>query len=157
MSKYKQLMSIVLYKVTTDNMRPYDEDKNDHLLPEWCLDETGRIKRADDCLDWFWMDDKKEYYVFDASYDALLYEEMSGAGEEDSFAEYDFRKLFSLLTLNNYDGGHIPLESRIVVEVTFGTSESMDGVEYESYCEVLGYLDSNMVFQSFSDFDTEEE
>ena len=118
-------------------------------LPEWCIrDDNGYLDYSENYLQ-FVNDKESNYILFDLEpISSLLVEEISMTGIEDLFKKIDLRPIFDKFQkylMKDY-GKYIPNTQFLVFEHTYEEYDTESGREYDSYCDLVGYLDNNMNF-----------
>ena len=153
MSKIKQLISIVPYKFTGDEVGEVKRAnlREKHCLdfiPKYCLTGDGKIVETYFYLQ-FIESGTVNYFLFDIHHiDALLNEDISNTGFSDIFDKYKDKilKIFNEIRTYNFDGYKIRLLSEIhlVVEIEYISSGLELEQECDIYYDVLGYLDDDL-------------
>lgn len=149
-----------IYKLTQNRPMPYHIF---HVLPKYTINTNvgggNRIILAEEFLQFvgcFELDNKNpEYLMFNINtMDSLLDEEISQAGIEDLFNEFDFEKILSHFIPENeerLENHSFPFVNYLVVELHYDGGFDREGIyDCDMHVEITGFLDGDMVLNKFN-------
>lgn len=166
-SVHKCLLGVFLSSVKTSyisemrkSREKYNADNIFHLLPTYTINENkganNELIEAEYYLQFvgFGDDEEKEYLFVDFEFiDPIMKEEISNVREKEFFKGIDFKKILSNFTPDTIDKKSfaIPQINYLIFEIRYESSYDPWSGEYdcESFNEVIGYLDNNLIPQYF--------
>jgi len=154
LKKIKTLLSVIPYKLSGNEMqqlrKKYDNKNyfDSEILPMFCLNEKGHIRRTEYHLKYIYEGDDK-YTLFEATTaDRLLDEEISNTGLDDLIKNFDLTLIFASLHHYTYDDFSriLPSSQYIVIELQYCSYFDGETTDYDMDVDVLGVIDSNLNF-----------
>ncbi len=154
---YRCLLALNVYELTLKEIAELKRPRHSGV-PQWSLNsDYGNVLEGEyfqqfttpECADEGMYDnDDRKFVMFDMLHASpILHEEISNSGIEQILEDVDVRPLFDAMPKQSYEDmlKRIPVCTYVVVDVTY-ESYGRD-MEYDTYFDVIGFLDGNMAIR----------
>jgi hypothetical protein len=150
---FRTLLDVEVYEVTGAELgelratAKHDRFLERNILPEFCVDENGKVRRSESYLQWTDTGEEK-YTLFNATTsDKLLGEELSNSGLEDLVKEFDFNYILLTFTKHKLKNRflQIPPSEYLVIDLQYVGGGSFYNDDVDLLVNVIGKLNLSKI------------